>query len=81
MRMIRTPEWKLVRHYRASGLDELYDLKNDPGETKNLYSAVEHKTVREKLQQRLLSWMESVDDPLLKPASGVPTALTPQNDN
>ncbi|MGH8248366.1 MAG: sulfatase family protein, partial [Gammaproteobacteria bacterium] len=32
MRMIRTAEWKLVRHHFTSFLDELYDLRNDPGE-------------------------------------------------
>ena len=36
MRMLRTNDWKLVRYYHTNGLDELYDLKNDIGETKNL---------------------------------------------
>jgi uncharacterized sulfatase len=77
MRMIRTPEWKLVRHYRASGLDELYDLKSDPGEIQNLYAGARQAETRQRLEQRLLTWMARIDDPLLKPAPAVPPALTP----
>ncbi|MGH9837525.1 MAG: sulfatase family protein [Blastocatellia bacterium] len=65
MRMIRTPEWKLVRHHFTSFLDELYDLRNDPGETKNLYNDAQHQAVREQLQQRLTKWQQSINDPLL----------------
>ena len=36
MRMIRTPEWKLVRHFEPEGTDELYHLSEDPGEAHNL---------------------------------------------
>lgn len=36
MRMIRTEDWKYVRHFHENLMDELYDLKNDPGETRNL---------------------------------------------
>ena len=36
MRMIRTDEWKYVRHFHANLMDELYNLKDDPGETQNL---------------------------------------------
>lgn len=66
MRMIRTPEWKLVRHYRASQLDELYDLRTDPGETRNLYTSAAHQQTRDELQQRLTAWMRSIGDPLLR---------------
>lgn len=68
MRMIRTPEWKLVRHHYANMMDELYDLKNDPDETKNLYEAAPHRAVRNQLQQRLTAWMRSLNDPLLRDA-------------
>ena len=36
LRMIRTAQFKYVKHYRAKYMDELYDLKSDPDETKNL---------------------------------------------
>ena len=65
MRMIRTAEWKLIRHYKAKGKDELYNLATDPGERNNLYKDPHHVTNREKLQIRLDAWMKSInDDPL-----------------
>ncbi len=64
MRMIRTPEWKLIRHYEAGGENELYHLKDDPGETRNLYGAEPEKQVQADLQRRLLEWMRSINDPL-----------------
>ena len=66
MRMIRTSDWKLVRHHMANGLNELYDLKNDPGETKNLYHNGQVTKTRDALQAKLTAWQESIDDPLLK---------------
>jgi uncharacterized sulfatase len=65
MRMIRTDDWKLVRHYKTYQLDELYNLKDDPGEMKNLYTRPGVQEVREQLLSRLESWMRSIDDPLL----------------
>ncbi len=66
MRMLRTNEWKLVRHYRANELDELYDLKNDPGETKNLYKEAKHRDARERLQRQLDERMKAINDPILQ---------------
>lgn len=65
MRMLRTNEWKLVRHYHANELDELYDLQNDPGETKNLYNNEKLRAVREQLQKRLEARMRAINDPIL----------------
>jgi uncharacterized sulfatase len=70
MRMIRTPRWKLVRHLRANGLDELYDLHNDPGELKNLYRNAKQVKTRASLEQQLTAWMKSIDDPLLGDIAG-----------
>ena len=44
MRGIRTAEWKYIHYPHGDGkpdrhLAELYDLKNDPGELKNLINA------------------------------------------
>jgi len=64
MRMIRTSDWKLVRHYKVEGKDELYYLKNDPKESKNLYNDPERKVIQKELQDRLDQWMKSIhDDP------------------
>ena len=43
MRMVRTPEWKLVRHFEPGGQDELYHLAEDPGETRDLAGSAEPK--------------------------------------
>lgn len=53
MRMYRTPEWKLMRDFRRPGMDELYDLKNDPGETKNLIDDPAFATIRATLSGKL----------------------------
>ena len=44
MRMIRTPEWKLVRHFEPGGQDELYHLAVDPGETRDLGTSACNRT-------------------------------------
>lgn len=65
MRMIRTHKWKLVRHYFANMLDELYDLENDPDEKKNLYDDPKQAEIRDQLQKRLTEWQQSIKDPIL----------------
>ncbi|MBX6313822.1 MAG: sulfatase-like hydrolase/transferase [Isosphaeraceae bacterium] len=63
MRMIRTPEWKLIRHLEPGGSDELYDLAHDPGETRNLADSAEHRDRLSTLSARLGDWMASIRDP------------------
>ena len=53
MRMIRTDHLKLIRHYFANGLDEMYDLEKDPGEKKNLYNDAASRKPRNELQEKL----------------------------
>jgi len=64
MRMIRTPEWKLIRHFEPRGQDELYHLAADPGEARNLASSTqpEHRSQREALSRRLGEWMTRLGD-------------------
>jgi arylsulfatase A-like enzyme len=66
--MIRTDDWKLVRHYFTNGLDELYDLNEDPGETRNLYDQPRLAPIRYQLQKRLTAWQRSISDPILSRA-------------
>jgi len=66
MRMLRTNDWKLVRFYHANEMDELYDLRNDPGELTNLYKNPRHCEVRAQLQQRLDERMKALGDPILR---------------
>jgi arylsulfatase A-like enzyme len=65
--MIRTPQWKLVRHLLTNGLDELYNLKDDPDETRNLYRQAQHKETLDALQKRLSEWQRTIHDPLAWP--------------
>jgi uncharacterized sulfatase len=66
MRMIRTEDWKLVRHHMTDGHNELYNLKLDPGETRNVYHNPPARKVRDELQARLTAWQESIGDPVLE---------------
>jgi len=64
MRMVRTPEWKLVRHFEPGGLDELYHLAEDPGETRNLAGSADlkHRAQRDVMARRLEDWMARIGD-------------------
>jgi uncharacterized sulfatase len=66
MRMARTSEWKLIRHHMHDGSNELYDLKSDPLEKQNRYYDKRVAAVRDRLQEQLTAWQESIADPLLK---------------
>ena len=67
LRGYRTPEWKLVRDYRNTGMDEFYDLKNDPGEENNLIASgdPELQLVIAAMEQKLRAAMARVNDPSL----------------
>jgi uncharacterized sulfatase len=64
MRMIRTPEWKLVRHYEPGTSDELYHLAADPGETTNLIDSSPDRGSLDRLKTMLHARMAAVNDPL-----------------
>ena len=66
MRMIRTRDRKLVRHHMTDGHNELFNLKLDPAENRNLYHNPPARAARDRLQQRLTEWQKSIDDPVLK---------------
>jgi uncharacterized sulfatase len=66
MRMIRTDSFKLVRHFRARQMDELYDLTADPDEARNVYRSQPFATQRAELELKLEQWMANVGDPLIE---------------
>lgn len=53
MLAIRTDQYKLVDCFIENDIDELYDLKNDPGEMKNLINDSKYNSVKQKLQAEL----------------------------
>jgi uncharacterized sulfatase len=66
MRMIRTTNWKLVRDFLNPERDELFDLKNDPTESRNVIAEKKNAGVVRKLHTQILTRMQVVKDPVLK---------------
>lgn len=70
LRMIRTSRYKLVTRARARGLDELYDLEQDPHEERNLLrrgrrGGPDVSAIERELRGQLRAWQESIGDPVL----------------
>jgi uncharacterized sulfatase len=65
LRMYRTPEWKLVRDFLREGHDELYNLAEDPGESRNRIDDPAVRRIRERLEKKLLARMRALHDPVL----------------
>jgi arylsulfatase len=60
-RTVLSPDgWKLTLHTHDRG--QLYDLNQDPGETKNLFDVPEHRAMVERLAEQIQAWQASVGD-------------------
>ena len=68
MRSYRTSEWKLKRDFLNADRDELYDLRNDPGETTNLATSdrPEAQAALAKLSKLIRQRMTELGDPIGK---------------
>lgn len=55
---VRTPRWKYIQFNELEGMDELYDVQNDPYEMKNLIDLPQSETTVLKLQQELKRLMQ-----------------------
>jgi arylsulfatase A-like enzyme len=65
VRALRTDGWKYIRYPHGDGspdkhLAELYDLKNDPGETKNLINDPQHATKLGELKAELVKQLAAI---------------------
>ena len=56
---LRTSEYKYIHYYGIWDSDELYDLRNDPHEMKNLIYSEEHAPVLAKLKEQLFAELEA----------------------
>ncbi|PSW17989.1 DUF4976 domain-containing protein [Photobacterium sanctipauli] len=64
-RSITTSKWKLV--YNSFDIDELYDLENDPKETKNLAEKPQFAAIRKALYIKLWQFAAEKRDPCINP--------------
>ena len=70
--------WKYVYNWNPRDLDELYDLENDHGEMHNLAGDDEHKSVRERLHQQLVTWLHATEHPyadVMERAASLPVSV------
>ncbi len=59
---IRTNRYKLIRFYGEKNFWELYDLKNDPAEMKNLYATKAYGKITTDLKNQLQKLITQYDD-------------------
>lgn len=59
-RAIITERYKYIHNFGA--VDELYDLQEDPCETRSLANDGAHRTLRDELLARLKAWMKESGD-------------------
>lgn len=62
VRAIRTEAWKYIERFGADP-NELFNLREDPGERDNLYDQEAHRTIQRDLQERLYAFFERYADP------------------
>ena len=84
-RAVRTKDnWKLIRYFvKGARQEQLFNLNDDPGESKNLAKLPQHQSRLQELRQLLLSEMIAFEDPFLAPSIqvdytnfGVPPEIT-----
>ncbi len=64
LRMVRTPQYKLVRRYYDDAPCELFDLIDDPTESHNLFGDEVHQPVVDRLSREIDGYFERYQDPI-----------------
>lgn len=70
MRTYRTNEWKYIRDFGTTNINELYNLREDPDERDNLLLNLHTRDpkiseIRNKMNTKMENYMKSINDPLL----------------
>lgn len=69
LRMVRLGDWKMVKRFKMNAvselIDELYNVKLDPGEEDNLIASKDHQAIRKKLEGLINHWQHKINDPVL----------------
>ncbi len=61
MHAIREEQYKFIRYYGIWDTDELYDIRYDPTESKNLINDPQFKPLAEKMRKKLFNELEKID--------------------
>jgi len=70
--MVRTPQWKLIDNSQnLSAGFELYDMRNDPKEERNLAGEAKNRDLIEDFKRQLTAWR--ADKPAPVKIAGMPT--------
>lgn len=64
-RKLKTMGKRSVKHYLKRPAEELYDLENDPVESRNLASQPKFKTILEEMRAKVQNMREQTNDPWL----------------
>lgn len=76
-KMLRKGDWKLI--FDMQGTGQLYNLKNDPAELKNLFETKKFNAKKMELLQDILRWEISTEDPLPLPQRRYRFKTNPHN--
>ena len=62
MRMLRTEEQKLILHYEDESKHEFYNLKEDPGEEKNIFNREDIIGIQNDFTSKIRKWQKEIGD-------------------
>lgn len=69
-KMVRTRDWKFV-HDPMGDIDELYDMRNDPHELRNLAQDPDYAPVMSGMMKRLMQWSVMTEDAIDVPTDDI----------